>query len=100
MFATRRNAMIWQKTVFGIAALAVALFGLGASTNPTPATGSWLVDAHHSDAQLVTDGTTDYGKTKIDVTLGFARVNGTVKLDNDDPGQSKVYLHIYPPTSM
>lgn len=92
--------MFRQKTLLGLAVLTLGLFGLGASTKPAPVAGNWVVDARHSDAQLVTDGTTDYGKTKIDVTVGFARVNGTVKFNNDDPSQSKVDLHIYPATSM
>lgn len=58
------------------------------------------MDTRHSDAQLITDGTTDYGKTKIDITLGFARVRGALKIDDSDPTKSSVDLHIYPATSM
>jgi polyisoprenoid-binding protein YceI len=84
--------------VFAIAVLfALGILTLGAKT-PASLAGSWLVDARHSDAQLITDGTSDYGKTKIDVTLGFARVMGALRID--DPTKSSVDLHIYPATSM
>jgi polyisoprenoid-binding protein YceI len=88
-----------------IAAFAVALvvvlsiLALGAK-RPASLAGSWLVDVGHSDAQLITDGTTDYGKTKIDVTLGFGRVMGALKIDDASPTRSSVDLHIFPATSM
>ncbi len=40
------------------------------------------------------------GKPKIDVTLGFGRVNGRVELDNDDLAKSSFDFRIYPATSM
>jgi hypothetical protein len=58
------------------------------------------VDPVHSDVQLITDGTTDYGKTKINFTYGFTRVNGLVKLDDADPANSSFELHMYPATAM
>jgi len=58
------------------------------------------VDAHHSDAHLTTDGTTDYGKTKINITVGIGRVEGELKVDDGDPTKSSVDLHIYPAMSM
>jgi len=86
--------------VFALAAtIALGVLALGAK-EPAFLAGSWLVDTRHSDAQLVTDGTTDYGKTKIDITLGFARVEGALKFDDGDPTKSRVDLHIYPATSM
>jgi polyisoprenoid-binding protein YceI len=86
--------------VLALAAMvAIGVLALGANKS-TSMSGSWLVDARHSDAQLVTDGTTDYGKTKIDITLGFARVMGAVRVDDGDPAKSTVDLHIYPATSM
>jgi len=86
--------------VFALAAtVALGVLALGAK-KPTSVAGAWLVDARHSDVQLITDGTTDYGKTKINVTLGFGRINGELKIDNDDPTKSSVALHIYPATSM
>jgi len=89
-----------RTAVFGLAAIvALGVLALGAK-KPVSLAGSWLVDARHSDAQLITDGTTDYGKTKIDITLGFARLNGELKIDDRDPAQSRVDLHIYPATSM
>ncbi len=77
----------------GIVSLVVLV--LGAKT-PHSTAGSWLVDTHRSEAQLVTDGTTDYGKTKIDITLGFARVMGGLKINEADATQSQVDLHIFP----
>ncbi len=89
-----------QITVFALAAIVgLGILALGAK-KPTPIAGAWLVDTRHSDAQLITDGTTDYGKTKIDITLGFARVMGAMKIDDGDPTKSRVDLHIYPAMSM
>ncbi len=79
--------------------IALGILALGAKERASLA-GSWLVDARHSDAQLIVDGTTDYGKTKIDVTLGFGRVMGALKIDDVNPTKSSVDLHIYPATSM
>jgi len=86
--------------VFALAAIvALGVLTLDAS-KPASLAGSWLVDRRHSDAQLITDGTTDYGKTKIDITLGFARVMGALKIDDVDPTKSSFDLHIYPAMSM
>ncbi len=87
--------------VFTIAAILVlGVVTLGVS-NPSPSlAGSWQVDTRHSDAQLIIDATKDYGKTKINVTLGFARVNGGLTLDNSDPAKSSVDLRFYPATAM
>ncbi len=82
-----------------IVAVALGVVALGAKA-PASLAGSWLVDARHSDAQLITDGTTDYGKTKIDITLGFARVMGAVRIDDASPTKSSVDLHIFPATTM
>jgi polyisoprenoid-binding protein YceI len=89
----------------GAVILALGVLGLDVPSKDVPSkadsmSGSWQVDARHSDARIVTDATTDYGKTKIDVTLGFARVNGAIKLDEGDPSKSKVDFRIYPATSM
>src|ERR1700740_1427795 len=73
--------------------LAFGILSLGAKA-PTSLSGSWLGVARHSDAQLITDGTTDYGKTKIDITLGFGRVMGAVRIDDVNPSKSSVDLHI------
>jgi polyisoprenoid-binding protein YceI len=80
-------------------AMAGALAVTGAS-KPASVSGSWQVDPRHSDAKVTTDGTTDFGKTKIDVVLGFGRVNGEINVDEGDPTKSHVDLHIYPATSM
>lgn len=61
--------------------------GVGPSTSNSPA-GSWLVDSRHSDVQLISDATTDFGKAKINFTVGYARVNGEVSLDNANPTNS------------
>ncbi len=82
-----------------VVALVLGILALDAKA-PSSLAGSWLVDVHHSDAQLITDGTTDYGKTKIDITLGFARVMGAVKIDDANPAKSSIDLHIYPAMSM
>jgi polyisoprenoid-binding protein YceI len=96
----RRKIMFKHMAVFAIAVtFAVGVLALNAKA-PASLAGSWMVDTRHSDAQLITDGTTDYGKTKIDVTLGFARVMGAVKIDDSDPAKSSVDLHIYPAMSM
>jgi hypothetical protein len=62
--------------------------------------GSWQVDVRHSDAKLITDATTDYGKTKINATLGFARIDGTVTINDGDPTKSGIEFRFYPATSM
>ena len=59
-------------------AMAGALALTGAGKPAVSAPGTYQVDARHSHAKLTTDGTTDFGKSKIDVVLGFARVNGDV----------------------
>lgn len=78
----------------------VALLAPGLPSKTASTAGTWQVDTRHSDAQLKTDATTDYGKTKMDVTLGFARVRGRVVLDDADPAKSSVNLSIYPAGSM
>ncbi len=81
------------------AILALGVLALGAR-KPTSLAGSWLVDVRHSDAQLVTDGTTDFGKAKIDIPLGVGRIEGELRVDDGDLSKSHVDLHIYPATSM
>jgi polyisoprenoid-binding protein YceI len=88
--------MLRYAAVLGLA----GLFALGGASKPASTSGSWLVDTRHSDAKLTTDGTTDFGKSKIDVVLGFGRVNGTVKVNDIEPNSSEVHLHIFPATSM
>jgi polyisoprenoid-binding protein YceI len=81
------------------AVLALAVLGLDAPDKPASVAGSWRVDARYSDAKLTTDATTDYGKTKINATLGFARVNGRVTIDDSDPAKSSMEFRFYPATS-
>jgi polyisoprenoid-binding protein YceI len=88
-----------QASVFALAAIvALGVLVLGAR-KPVSLAGSWSVDARHSDAQLITDGTTDYGKTKTDITIGFGKVTGGLKIDEVEPTQSHVDLHIFPAMS-
>jgi polyisoprenoid-binding protein YceI len=82
-----------------LAATVVAL-ALAAPGKPVAPSGTWKVDSHRSDAQLTTDGTTDFGKKNIAMTIGFGRVNGTVKLDANDSSNSKFDFRFYPASSM
>ena len=85
---------------FALAAIvALGVLALGAK-KPVSLNGWWQVDPRHSEAQLVTDGTTDYGKTKIDIPIGVGRVEGQMILDDGDPSKSRVDLHMYPASSM
>jgi polyisoprenoid-binding protein YceI len=93
--------MLKRTSAFAVAViLALGVLGLAVPDKPTSLAGSWQVDSRHSDAKLIADATTDYGKTKLNVTLGFARVSGRVKIDDLDPTKSSVDLRIYPATSM
>jgi polyisoprenoid-binding protein YceI len=93
--------MLKHTAVFAVAViLALGVLGLGAPTKSASMADAWQVDTRHSDAKLITDATTDYGKTKMNVTLGFARVTGRVRLEDGDPTKSSVDLRIYPATSM
>jgi len=88
--------MLKYTALFAVA----GILALGGPSNPPSVAGSWRVDTRHSDARLTTDATTDYGKTKINLALGFARVNGRITLDDADPTKSSVDFRIYPATSM
>ena len=79
---------------------AAALLALCIYGKPASPSGIWQVDARHSDARLSTDGTTDSGKTKMNFTVGFTRVNGTVQLDPATPANSKFDFRMYPAGSM
>lgn len=93
--------MLKAAAVFaGAVFLAMGILGVDVPSKTASVSGTWQVDTRHSDARIVTDATTDYGKTKIGVTLGFARVNGAIKLDDGDPSKSRVDFRIYPATSM
>lgn len=87
------------KYVALLAAVAVILPS-SISGEPLSPAGSWQVDSRHSDAQLSTDGTTNFGKTKMSFTIAIARVNGTVKLDGTDSANSAFDFRMYPATSM
>jgi polyisoprenoid-binding protein YceI len=85
---------------FSVSFAAIAILALGASHNPAATAGSFQLDPDHSDAQLITDATTDYGKTKLNVTLGFARMNGRVEINNDDLSKSSFDFRLFPSTGM
>jgi polyisoprenoid-binding protein YceI len=87
------------KHVALLAAVAVIL-GFRISGEPLSPAESWQVDARHSDARLSTDGKTDFGKTKMIFTIGFTRVNGTVKLNAAAPANSTFDFRMYPAGSM
>jgi polyisoprenoid-binding protein YceI len=93
--------MLKYTVVFAVAGiLTIGAANRSSTTTTTTNAGAWQVDASHSDAQFVTDATTNYGKQKMNATLGFARVNGIVILDDGDPTQSRIDLHIYPAMAM
>jgi polyisoprenoid-binding protein YceI len=87
-------------TKYVVLSVAALILVIAVSPKPVATTGSWQVDASHSDAQLSADGTTDFGKTKTAFTVGIARVNGTVKLDGSDSTNSAFDFRMYPATSM
>lgn len=91
------------KHTLALAVAAVIVLGIvttGVSSPPTSVAGTFRVDSRHSDAQIVTDGTIDYGKKKIDITLGFGRVNGELTLNESDPAQSRFDFRFYPATTI
>jgi polyisoprenoid-binding protein YceI len=93
--------MLKHTAVFAVAAiLGLGVLGLGAPDKPAPFSGSWQVDTRHSDAKLITDATTDYGKTKINVALGYARIRGVFKINDADPTKSSVEFRFYPAMAM
>jgi polyisoprenoid-binding protein YceI len=84
---------------YAAASAAILTIAIAFPRTPVATTGSWQVDAGHSDAQLTTDGTTDFGKTKLNFAVGITRVNGTVKLDSDS-AKSAFDFRMYPASSM
>jgi polyisoprenoid-binding protein YceI len=94
MKMSKHVAVLSVAVVFALGILAIG------AKKPASVAGLWEVDARHSDAQLTTDGTTDYGRSKINIVLGVARVNGELKFDDGDASKSRVDLHIYPATAM
>jgi hypothetical protein len=93
--------MLKHTAAFPVAViLGLGVLGLGASNKPVSMSGSWQVDTRYSDAKLITDATTDYGKTKINVALGYARIGGVFKIDDADPTKSSVDFRFFPAMSM
>ena len=88
--------MLKYTVLFAVA----GMLAMGVPSKPTFTTGSWQVDTRHSDAKLITDATTDYGKTKINVALGYARIRGDFKIDDADPTKSSIEFRFYPAMSM
>jgi len=78
----------------------VVIIALAVPGKPVTPSGNWKVDARHSDVQLSTDGTTNFGKSKTTFTIGFARAMGTVKVDASKPANSEFHVDFYPSTSM
>jgi len=78
----------------------IVALALAAPGKPVAPSGNWHVDSRHSDVQLITDGTTNFGKAKTNFTVGFARVTGIVRLDGADPTKSEVHIDFYPATAM
>ena len=82
-----------------ISRLLVASVLAGAFTAPSHAqTASYKVDSDHSDARLSIDGTVN--NTNQTITLGAARVAGTVNLDKNDLADSTFAFNLYPATSL
>jgi len=79
---------------------AALLLAMAVPRKPVISSGSWQVDPRHSDVQLSTDGTTDFGKSKTTFTVAFARVVGILKLDAANPSNSSIHIDFYPSTSM
>jgi len=77
----------------------LAMMAAAPSKEITSKSGSWAVDGRHSSAQLVSDATTDYGKTRTNLTLGFGRISGKVVFDDNDPSNSRFDFSIYPANS-
>lgn len=75
------------------------VFSFAVPRKPVVPSGAWQVDVRRSDAQLMSDATTNYGKSKINFTVGVARVAGKVKLDQDNPALSSFDITMYPATS-
>ncbi len=93
--------MLKHTIVFAVAViLALAVLGLDVPNKPASMAGLWQVDTRHSDAKLIADATTDYGKTKMNVTLGYARIYGRVILGDGDPTKSSIEFRFYPATAM
>lgn len=82
-----------------IVSVLAIFFALLLPGNPVAPVGLYQVDNRHSDAQLITDATTNYGKTKIDFAVGVARVTGKVNFNNENPAQSAFDITMYPSTS-
>jgi polyisoprenoid-binding protein YceI len=99
IFDVKEMTMLKHTTVFAVAVI-LGLAVLGLDTPNKPASGSWVVDVRHSDAKLITDATTDYGKTKINIALGYARIRGDFKIIDADPTKSTIEFRFYPATSM
>lgn len=92
------------KTVTFLASLGLLLgiFAFPGKSRPAAVapSGAFRVDAQHSDAQMITDATTNYGRNKITFTTGIARVTGKVSLDDANPEKSSFDITMYPAASM
>lgn len=89
---------MFKRIAFVSSAALIVAFSI--SGKPAAPSGPWQVDARHSDAQLSADGTTDFGKTKMNFIVGYTRVNGTVQLDPAALADSRFDFRMYPAGSM
>jgi len=85
---------------YAAVAATVVVLALAAPGKPVASSGNWKVNARHSDVQLTTDGTTNFGKNKTTFTIGFARAMGIVKVDASNPANNEFHVDFYPATSM
>jgi polyisoprenoid-binding protein YceI len=79
---------------------AALLLAFAIPRKPVATTGSWQIDEHRSSAQLSADGTTNFGKAPLTMTIGLTRVEGSVKLDGSNPANSAFDFHLYPASTM
>lgn len=94
--------MLKTATFLASLGLLLGIFAFPGKSRPAAVvpSGAFRVDAQHSDAQMITDGTTNWGKNKITFTAGIARVSGKVSLDTDNPDKSSFDITMYPAASM
>ena len=82
-----------------ISRLLIASIFAGAFTAPSHGqTGRYKVDSDHSDARFAIDD--KMTETNQTITLGAARVAGTVNLDKNDLAGSTFTFNLYPATSL
>src|SRR6202041_339420 len=63
----QHHVVFFRHTGMDVTSWSQGVLGLGFSTRPASMAASWQVEARHYDANLITDATTDYGTTKMNV---------------------------------